>query len=390
MGSDTFCSLTGGCYYTNGNIVSCWISDARNSVPENDPLRVSDSILERLEYSPRDVQGSQDLVLLVPKNEDGELDIEDYEGPTPTMFSDSTVEAVVNFTIADDPDLSGFKIVFPDDPDAEDVDVSMYGGYNKFYIFLYAYRILIGRFPELEPHMIYATLASSECRWYKDEEYSHIADQYAWFWQVADVVKDEMEEPRDAGYGDNLRKWEYFWLKLLSAEGKSEDEIIRDAWFGKGRLYHFARADDFPKPEPFASFPAAGQSDTLFSKLPFDVLDYLCDTYLSIREASSLLCLNRSLRAALLPFINTFAQKAIARRHPYWLPIVAPCLRGDEEQLFWEQMWEGLGGEVPWAPYARECEKSPGMRNRQRIWGMAERFKDQIKAQGWLDGRTHA
>ncbi|KAF9017073.1 hypothetical protein BDZ89DRAFT_1075022 [Hymenopellis radicata] len=377
MGSDTFCSFTGGCYYTNRYIVSSFISHASNSVPENHPLRLSDSILERLEYSPRDVQGSQDLVLLVPKNEDGELDIEDYDGPKPTMFSDSTVAAVVNFTIGDDPDLSDFKIVFPDDPDAEDLDVSMYGGYNKFYIFLYAYRILIGRFPELEPHMIYATLASSECRWYKDEEYtSNIADQYAWFYQVADIVEDQMEEPDDDGDDYSFR---YLWL--------NEDEIIRDAWFGKGRLYHFACADDFPKSEPFA---AAGQSDTLFSKLPFDVLDYLCDAYLSIGEASSLLCLNRSLGDGLLPFINTFAQKAIARRHPYWLPIVAPCLRGDEEQLFWEQMWEGLGGEVPWAPYARECERSPGMRNRQRIWGMAERFKDQIKTQGWLDGRTHA
>ncbi len=156
------------------------------------------------------------------------------------MFSNSTVEAVVNFTIGDNPDLSLFKIVSTDDPDAEDEHVWMYGGYNKFYIFLYAYRILIGRFPELEPHMIYATLASSE---YKDEECSNIADQYASFWKVADVVEDDLDEPEDNGY-DNLGKWEYFWLKLLCAEGKSEDEIIRDAWFGKGRLYQLACADE--------------------------------------------------------------------------------------------------------------------------------------------------
>ncbi|KAF9017087.1 hypothetical protein BDZ89DRAFT_1214768 [Hymenopellis radicata] len=345
-------------------IVGAFVNRQYLSLSSQTTRRPSDSILERLKYTPRDVQGSQDLVLIVPKNEDGELDIKDISGPTPTVFSDSTVEAVVNFTIGDDLDLSGCKIVFPDDPDAEDLDVSMYGGYNKFYIFF------------------------SECRWHKDEEYSNIADQYAWFWQVADVVEAD-GRAWTLDMTTILESGSYFWLKLLSAEGKSEDEIIRDAWFGKGRLYHFARADDFPKSEPFASFPA-GQSDTLFSKLPFDVLDYLCDAYLSIGEASSLLCLNRSLRAALLPFMNTFAQNAIARRHPYWLPIVAPCLRGDEEQLHWEQMWEGLGGEVPWGPYARECGKSPDMRNRQRIWGMADRFKDQIKAQGWLDGRTHA
>ncbi|KAF8909927.1 hypothetical protein CPB85DRAFT_698326 [Mucidula mucida] len=308
------------------------------------------------------------------------MDIEDFDGPIPTVFSDSTVAAVVNFTIGEDPELSGFKIVFPDD---EDEDVSMYDGYNKFYIFRYAYRILIGRFPELEPHMIYATFASDE---YNDAEYSNIADQYAWFYKVADTVEEDLDEPINA----DMQKWEYFWLKLLTAQGKSEEEIIRDAWFGKGRLYHLSCADDFPTAKPFASFPP-GQDNTVttsFSKLPYDVLDYLCITYLSIWETSSLLCLNRSRRAALLPFIDTFAQKAIARRHPYWLPIVAPCLRGDEEQLRWEEMWAASEDAVPWAPYARECGMSPNMRNRERIWGMAERFRDLVKQQGWLDGRT--
>ncbi len=151
--------------------------------------------------------------------------------------------AVVNFTIGEDPDLSGFKIVFLDDPEAEDEDVSMYGGYNKFYIFLYAYRILIGRFPELEPHMIYATLASDE---YNDAEYSNIADQYAWFYKVADAVEEDLDEPINA----DMQKWEYFWLKLLTAQGKSEDEIIYDAWFGKGRLYHLSCADEYAVPSP--------------------------------------------------------------------------------------------------------------------------------------------
>ncbi|KAF9022158.1 hypothetical protein BDZ89DRAFT_1163394 [Hymenopellis radicata] len=321
-----------------------------------------------------------------PRKRMANLTLSSTMGPVqPTVLSDSTVAAVVNFTIGTRPSLSEFKVVFPDDPDAKDLHVSMCNGYNKFYIFLYAYRILIGRFPELKPYMIYAMLASP-LGWCIDEEYSFIADQYAFWWLVADVDENELENPEDDGYLD-LGRWEYFWLQLLCAEGRSEDEIIREAWFGQGRLYHFARADLFPKSEPLASFPA-GQSDTLFSKLPFDVLDYLCVSYLSIREACSLLCLNRSLRAALLPFVNFFAQKAIARRHPYWLPIVASCLRGDEEQLRWEQMWEGLGGEIPWAPYARECTKSPGMRNRQRIWWMAERFRNQVKEKGWLDGRT--
>ncbi|KAF9001374.1 hypothetical protein BDZ89DRAFT_1050610 [Hymenopellis radicata] len=373
---DTFCSLTGGCYYKYGDdVVLDFVKAACDKLPQNDPLRPSDSILERLEYTADDVEGSQDLVLLVSKKEDGELDIKQYDGPTPTVFSDSTVAAVVNFTIGDCPDLSEFKVVFPDDPAAEDLHVSMFYGYNKFYIFLYAYRILIGRFPELEPYMIYAVLASP-WGWGIDEEYSIIADQYAFWWLVADVDEGGMEDPEVNGY-DNLGS-------CYVPKARARTTLYATPGSGRESYITLRAQTFFLNQNPWYRF----QLESLFSKLPFDVLDYLCVTYLSIREASSLLCLNRSLRAALLPFVNFFAQNAIARRHPYWLPIVAPCLRGDEEQLRWERMWEGLGGEVPWAPYARECAKSPGMRNRQRIWGMAERFRNQVKEKGWLDGRT--
>ncbi len=51
-------------------------------------------------------------------------------------------------------------------------------------------------------------------------------------------------------------------------------------------------------------------------------------------------------------------------------------------------MWAASEDAVPWAPSARECGMSPNMRNRERIWGMAERFRDLVKQQGWLDGRT--
>ncbi len=103
MGWDTFCSvrvflssflglkpsqLTGGCYYTDGNVVLSFLDEARKSVPENDPLKTSDSIIQKLKFTGRDVQGSQDLVLLVPKNEDGQLDIDDCFGSSePTSLS---------------------------------------------------------------------------------------------------------------------------------------------------------------------------------------------------------------------------------------------------------------------------------------------------------------
>ncbi len=74
--------LTGGCYYINDDIILGWVDDAHKMVPENDPLRPSDSILEKLKYTPRDIWGFQDLVLLVPKNNDGKMDIEDFDGPS--------------------------------------------------------------------------------------------------------------------------------------------------------------------------------------------------------------------------------------------------------------------------------------------------------------------
>ncbi|KAF9025564.1 FMN-linked oxidoreductase [Hymenopellis radicata] len=349
--------------------------DARGFLPQNDPLMPSDRILERLKYTADDVKGSQDLVLLVPKKEDGELDIMDYDGPKPTVFSDSTWRQLSTSLSATVPISASSKLSSRRSRRRGRGRLDVQRIQQVLHLLIrvsHPHRALSGARPL---HDIRNARQPSGV----GAQMKNILTSRT----VADVDENDIEMPEDDGY-DNLGNLEYFWFKLLSAEDMSEDEIVREGVVRKGKTISFCACRPS---EPLASFPA-GQSDTLFSKLPFDVLDYLCVTYLSIREASSLLCLNRSLRAALIPFVNTFAHKAIARHHPYWLPIVAPCLRGDEEQLRWERMWAGLGGEVPWAPYARECAKSPGMRNRQRIWGMAERFRNRVKEKGWLDGRT--
>ncbi len=77
----------------------------------------------------------------------------------PTSFSGTTIAAAVNFTIGDNPDLGDFKVTFPN---AESLSVSMFPNYNKYYIALDAYRILVGRFPDLKPHIIYTALMQ-EC-----------------------------------------------------------------------------------------------------------------------------------------------------------------------------------------------------------------------------------
>jgi hypothetical protein len=131
-----------------------------------------------------------------------------------------------------------------------------------------------------------------------------------------------------------------------------------------------------------------GSPDTTLSQLPFDIMEYLCSTWLTMRDAASLLCLNRHLRVSLFELVHKFAEKTIKRRHPYYLPIKdAPCERGNEEWERWEKMW-GSMERVPWVAYARACGWSPSMRNRKRIWGMAERFWEEVKLSGFLDRKS--
>ncbi|KAJ7281948.1 hypothetical protein C8J57DRAFT_1711513 [Mycena rebaudengoi] len=347
MGSDTPCSLTGGCYYTRSDIVSHCLERTEYQHLDERLVLPSSDIVKRLEYCQEEIEASQDLVLLVPRNEDGEIDIEDYAGPIPTSFTPDTIAAVFNFTIGANPDLSGFCIKNKDDDrdedeDDEEIDVSMYAGYNKHYIFLYAYRILVGRFPELEPHIIYATLADR--RFVQDAEDCNIVDQYAWYPHVADVQEDQKPEEYD-----DVGDIEYFFIRLLTDESRTEDQRVQEAWLGKGRMYMHCRADRFPSAEPLMSVAPSGNPDTTFTKLPFDILDYLCVTYLTIRDASLFLCLSRTLRHTLAPFINSFSHKEIARRQPWLLPIQdAECLRGDEEMEKWLEMWDGKLDEIPW------------------------------------------
>jgi hypothetical protein len=167
-----------------------------------------------------------------------------------------TVKAIFNFAPGNDPELGEFIIKNSaknvdseldeedddyDYPEEHGIEVNMLLEHDKYYIFLYAYRILVGRFPELKPSVIYTMFAQGN---WMDTEESQIAEQYVWWLNVADY--SDMELPSDHRFRENsFAPMEYFWLKLLAQlqDGQTEEAILREAWLGKGKLYHFVRAD---------------------------------------------------------------------------------------------------------------------------------------------------
>ena len=110
--------------------------------------------------------------------------------------------------------------------------------------------------------------------------------------------------------------------------------------------------------------------------LPLDVLLAITH-YMSLRDVLVLLETCKSLRAKLVPVIDT-----IAKQHLTWaLPLAAG------EQSRWNSLVKKANvssEQFPWLSYARKCYESPSMRNRQRIRGICRQLEQLAIARGVL------
>ncbi|TFK19456.1 hypothetical protein FA15DRAFT_708945 [Coprinopsis marcescibilis] len=144
--------------------------------------------------------------------------------------------------------------------------------------------------------------------------------------------------------------------------------------------------------------------------LPFDIL-FSVAAYLPIKDLLRFMSVNRILRAAVLPHVDQVCHAVLSTAERYYLPsspIVTPDGSRQREDLDkWEQGWldafrvvrmtkrgevkrvetvklEELGHKAPWLMYRICCSRSPSMRNRRRIWGIAEQMEKLAREQGIL------
>ncbi|RXW15979.1 hypothetical protein EST38_g9876 [Candolleomyces aberdarensis] len=198
-----------------------------------------------------------------------------------------------------------------------------------------------------------------------------------------------------------------FWYSLLCNTTLTDEEILYEAWRGKGNLWAYTRPDRYLIPETVAArglsqlsqFPP--DTDTLYSdsscpaepgfdriyvsRLPLDPLFLICE-HLPLMSFLIVLALNKRLRRQI--DLNHLAYQAMRTMEPWYLPsnpIVTPDGTRQREDLdWWEEQWLTHAGipptkiqsKIPWLKYWIQCSRSPSMRNRKRIWSVALQMKD--------------
>ncbi|KAF8806785.1 hypothetical protein BYT27DRAFT_7140189 [Phlegmacium glaucopus] len=355
----------------------------------------SDVIWNGLLYSQEDVDSSSNFVLFCPyeRRANGTIFFLDtFDFPRSEEIMESTIMEVFNVIPGDNPDLGDFR--------NEDYDFSLC--YSSTVIIMYtAYLIVKQASPRLRPYMIYHLV------FYPNRSYkgfisgidygptAGIQEQYA-NWLGISGVRDYDEQVKD-------------WQRMLTQKGKSDEEILYDAWRGHGNMWIFVRPDRFPIAETLAANPllvVSGHSSVRmnphrssgFDALPLDILILICQ-WLPVKSIHTLLCTNGYLRSQILPHVNMMAYQQIITLERHLLP-AGPFELGDrkhgrEEVDRWDAEWskggirrEEFQVKIPWFIYRRECSKSMSMWNRWRIWGIAEQLERLAIDRGFLSAEA--
>ncbi|KAF8806784.1 hypothetical protein BYT27DRAFT_7190451 [Phlegmacium glaucopus] len=382
----------------NNNIYSGGIPP---SLPSSDyrswkgPPYFSDVIWKGLLYSEDDVISSSDLVLLCPyeRHEDGTtVFLDTLDCPRSEEIMESNIMEVFDVYPGDDPSSGEFQTA--------DYIFNLSCGSTRIITYT-AYLILKQASPRLKPHIIYQ-LAFYPKRSYDgfiyDIDYGPVAGVHEGnsHWMGISDVRDDCDREED-------------WKRTLTQEGKTEEEILYEAWRGRGNMWVFVRPDRFPIAETLVANPllvVSGQSSAwmnphrslTFDALPLDILLLICQ-WLPVKSTHMLLCTNRGLRSQILPHANMIAYQQIVTFERHLLPAGPFELqnkeRGREEVDWWDAEWsksgipkEELKFKVPWFLYRRECSKSLSMWNRRRIWSVARQMERLAIDHGFLSAEA--
>ncbi|KAF8805196.1 hypothetical protein BYT27DRAFT_6670582 [Phlegmacium glaucopus] len=313
--------------------------------------------------------------------------------PASEEIMESTITEVFNVIPGDDPDVGDFR--------NEDYEFDLCNC-SSVIIMYTAYLIVKQASPRLKPYMIYhlvvypTELYDGYIRGIDYGPAGGIQDQSANWLGICGVE----------GYDEQEKEWQ----GMLTQEGKTDEEILYDAWRGRGNMWVFVRPDRFPIAETLAANPllvVSGHSNagmnphrsSALDALPLDILIFICQR-LPVKSTHMLLCTNRGLRRQILPHANMIAYHQIITYERHLLPAGPFELRdskhGREEVDWWDAEWSkgGIRKEefqvnIPWFIYRRECSKSLSMWNRRRIWGIAQQLerlaidRGFLSAEGW-------
>ncbi|KAF9453487.1 hypothetical protein P691DRAFT_800748 [Macrolepiota fuliginosa MF-IS2] len=258
--------------------------------------------------------------------------------------------------------------------------------------------------PEMKAHVLYHLVLAVDGRCdstvFSDIDYGPVG-RIHWYpdqdgeWKDIGEIEDEDEEPDEF----EAEKW---WLRLLTQEGKSDKEILEDAWMGRGNMWVFKHPGLFPVEETgkkhrqhlalqldqlmTANWDLGASNSSGLLSLPLEVLEIILG-HLAPEDALCLVCGTGSLYGHFRASLDKVAYAWIRQRRPWYLPVgPVQCEKGDEEVVRWKNGWqqeigsdgEGCEKQIPWFAYYLVCKRSPNMRSRKRIWNIVLQIKSML------------
>jgi len=409
-GSDSYCSVSGARYfYRTGEFIDRLDYELKSDggkrlmMSASEPMVVtslSDELRKGLHYSDEDVESSSRFVLFCPYEilENGTMRrFTEFDDPHPTVYAESTITEVFNVYPGDNPEYGDYS-----EEGGESFLVLPYG--NSLIVTYASYLILKQAAPEVKPHILYALA-------YRGSHYTmgdvagidygpvgRVFDQYAHWPAICDYNERGFENPIQ------------FWRWLLTQEGRTNEEILHDAWKGPGNMWVFVRPDRFPITETLAaklipSFPYVVNTEPTIQNagptlgsLPPDIVLATCE-FLPIRSIYALITTCKRFRSIILPHVNPISRRRLVEEEPWYLPAgpfklnptTTSCkgMHGREEVEWWAAQWtvggispEDMDDRIPWFVYRKECSKSMSMWNRKRIWEISKQLGALARAKG--------
>jgi hypothetical protein len=299
------------------------------------------------------------------------------DDPRPSTYSPRNITAVFNVVPGDNPDLGDYQNEDPSAGDDGEYDINMLA--PTMIITHGAYLILKEAAPSLEPHIL--------MRLFFDKgadvlDYGPIngvtGEQYASWPQIYHTKRPSYEEYEEA---------QFFWSNLLQEE-KTDEEILEEAWTGRGNLWATVRPDRFPIAETSTDEPLQFMLGTSYSSespiiaLPLELLVLIAKNT-HPRALQNLMSTSKSVYSLLMIQADAIVHHYILQNEPWYLPAGPFDIpRGCQEVDWWKEQWsaKGISGDgmekhIPWLRYRRACSHSMSMWNRIRIWRVVEQLE---------------
>ncbi|KAJ3563299.1 hypothetical protein NP233_g9026 [Leucocoprinus birnbaumii] len=352
----------------------------------------SRAIQRGLKYTADDVEGTSNYVLITPceRSQDGTIiprKLRDMDAPPEILDKEDVLYLFNVYPSKEGPEMG----IYDQHSKHGKVEFTGVGhSFGSYLITFCSFLILQQLIPGLEARTFckLAVKARGAFQIFPIIDYGPVSrtimQDVVWA-QIADIdeegVDGDEEDPENVD-----QRW---WLKFLTQEGKTDKQILEEAWMGKGNMWVFKHPGIFPIEEavrldrclpspmtPPSTNTSPGQKNT-FPNLPVELI-LVIFSYLPPEDLLHLITTSSKLYRKFRIGINEYVYAWIQRESPWYLP-VGPinCEGGDEEVVRWQSQWSAFMDldvrtsgkkDLPWLAYHFACKSSPNMRSRERIW----------------------